>query len=93
MKKDFVSPSVIKGRSTKAAQLAKHVALDRNRRWVGWIGEILVDEIGKIPGSWIGRNFAYKPVTVKSAEYLLGKTVRVRVAEAFAPHLKGEVVE
>jgi tRNA A37 methylthiotransferase MiaB len=52
---------------------------------------VLVDEKGKVPGSWIGRNFAYKPVVVKSSENLLGETLRVKVEKAFATHLAGTV--
>jgi len=68
------------------------VALERNKRWVGWTGEILVDEVGKISGSWIGRNFAYKPIAVKSVK-LLGKTLQAKVKRAFSTHLEAEIVE
>ena len=65
--------------------------MERNQRWVGWVGEVLIDEKGKVEGSWMGRNFAYKPVVVKSADNLLGKTVIVEVAEASATYLKGTI--
>jgi threonylcarbamoyladenosine tRNA methylthiotransferase CDKAL1 len=87
----FVEPREIKRRSTEAAKLVKRVSLERNQRWVGWSGEVLVDEKGKVPGSWIGRNFAYKPVTVKSSADLLGETLRVKVVKAFSTHLAGTV--
>jgi hypothetical protein len=67
--------------------------LDRNQRWTKWTGEILIDEKGKVPGSWIGRNFAYKPVTVKSTSVLLGKTLNVKVAKAFPTYLEGMITE
>jgi threonylcarbamoyladenosine tRNA methylthiotransferase CDKAL1 len=86
---DIVEPAEIKRRSSEAAKLVKQVALERNKRWVGWSGEVLVDEKGKVPGSWIGRNFAYKPVTLKSPANLLGKTLQVTIAEAFYTHLEG----
>jgi threonylcarbamoyladenosine tRNA methylthiotransferase CDKAL1 len=86
---DTVEPAEIKRRSSEAAKLAKQVALERNKRWVGWSGEVLVDEKGKVPGSWISRNFAYKPVTLRSPANLLGKTLQVTVAEAFSTHLEG----
>jgi threonylcarbamoyladenosine tRNA methylthiotransferase CDKAL1 len=93
MQKDFVSLSEIKRRSSAAAELAKKIAFEKNQRWVGWTGEILVDEVGKISGSWVGRNFAYKPIAVKSAVDLLGKTLRVKVIKAFSTHLEGEIIE
>lgn len=73
--------------------MAKKVALERNKRWVGWTGEILVDEVGKISGSWIGRNFAYKPIAVKSVKKLLGKTLQAKVKRALSTHLEAEIVE
>ena len=82
-----------KRRSTEAAKLAKQTSLERNQRWLGWTGKILFDEKGKIPNSWIGRNFAYKPVAVKSNEVLLGKTLQVNVNKAFSTHLTATIFE
>jgi MiaB/RimO family radical SAM methylthiotransferase len=93
MERDLVSLTEIKRRSRLMAELVREVALERNRRWVGWAGEILVDEVGKIRGSWVGRNFAYKPIVVKSADNLLGKNLRVKVTGAFQTHLEAEVIE
>jgi MiaB/RimO family radical SAM methylthiotransferase len=93
MREDFVSFQEIKRRSSIAAKLAKKVAFERNQRWVGWTGEVFVDEVGKISGSWVGRNFAYKPIAVKSDDNLLGKKLHVKVVRAFSTHLEGEVVE
>ena len=91
MRSEAIEKGEIKRRSTQAAKLAKQVSLERNLRWVGWTGEILVDEKGKVAGTWVGRNFAYKPVTVKSTDWLLGKTLRVKVAKAFSTYLAGTV--
>jgi MiaB/RimO family radical SAM methylthiotransferase len=85
----FLESAEIKRRSTEAAKLVKRISLERNQRWVGWSGEVLVDEKGKVPGSWIGRNFAYKPVTLKSSTDLLGKTLQVKVVKAFPTYLAG----
>ena len=89
MRDAFVKVGEIKRRSTAAAQLAKRTSLERNQRWNGWTGEILIDEKGKVPNSWIGRNYAYKPITVKSPENLLGKKLRVKVERAYATYLSG----
>jgi threonylcarbamoyladenosine tRNA methylthiotransferase CDKAL1 len=93
MRGDFVSPTDIKRRSGLAAALARRVAYEKNKQWVGWRGDIFIDEIGKASGSWVGRNLAYKPVTVKSADDLLGKTLNVRVIEAFPTYLAGEIIK
>ena len=86
-----VEPTEIKRRSTEAAKLAKRSSLERNQRWIGWSGEVRVDEKGKVPGSWIGRNFAYKPITVKGSADLLGKKLQVKVVKAFSTYLAGTV--
>jgi MiaB-like tRNA modifying enzyme len=93
MHEDFVPFQEIKRRSSVAAKLASEVAFARNQRWVEWAGEIFVDEVGKISGSWVGRNFAYKPVTITDGADLLGKTLRVKVVKGFPTFLKGEVAE
>lgn len=93
MQKDFVPLSEIKKRSSAMAKVARKVAFEKNQNWLGWTGEILIDEVGKVLGSWIGRNFAYKPITVKSGDNMLGKIVRIKVVKAFSTHLEGEIVE
>jgi MiaB-like tRNA modifying enzyme len=86
-----VAPAEIKRRSTAATQLAKRISLERNQLWSDWTGEILIDEKGKVPNSWIGRNYAYKPITVKSPEILLGKKLRVKTKRVFSTYLAGAI--
>ncbi|MGC9345353.1 MAG: tRNA (N(6)-L-threonylcarbamoyladenosine(37)-C(2))-methylthiotransferase [Candidatus Bathyarchaeales archaeon] len=95
MREDSVPFPEIKHRSGLAAKLAKKVAFERNQRWVGWTGEVFVDEAGKVPGSWVGRNFAYKPVVLRNAgsNDLIGKTLHVKVVNAFTTYLEGKIVE
>jgi len=89
----LVDKEETKRRSAIAAELAREISAKRNRCWTGWIGEVLFDEVGKVADSWVGRNFAYKPIAVKSSENLLGKTLKVEVTEAAGTYLKGRVVE
>ncbi|MCS7096353.1 MAG: tRNA (N(6)-L-threonylcarbamoyladenosine(37)-C(2))-methylthiotransferase [Nitrososphaerota archaeon] len=91
--KDHVPASVIKARSVKLANLAKEIALKRNKKWIGWVGEVLIDEAGSVRGSWVGRNFAYKPVVVKNNSNLLGKVLDVSVVNATCAYLEAEVVD
>jgi len=92
MRKEFVAPAEIKQRSTAAAQLAKQIALERNQRWIGWTGKVLIDEKGKTHGSWISRNFTYKPIVIKTSTNLLGRTVNVQVTKAFTTYLAGTIL-
>ena len=87
----LVERDEIKRRSAIAAQLARRVSLEQNKRWIGWVGEVLVDEKGKVEGSWVGRNFAYKPVVVKSADNLLAKTIKVKVELTAETYLMGTI--
>jgi tRNA A37 methylthiotransferase MiaB len=93
MQEDFVPFQEIKRRSGVLAKLTREVAFERNQRWIGWMGEVLIDEVGKTAGSWVGRNFAYKPIAVKSAGNMLGRVVSVNIVRAFSTHLEGEIVE
>ena len=93
LKEGLVAQAEIKRRSAKAAGLARKLSLERNRRWVGKEGTILIDETGKLPCSWIGRNFAYKPVTLKSCSNLLGRSMQVKITEAFSTYLSGAIRE
>lgn len=95
MQEESVSPQEIKRRSGKTAKLVKKIALQKNKRWIGWTGEVLVDEVGKIPGSWIGRNFAYKPVVLKDAgrKDLVGNTLRLKIIKAFTTYLEGKIAQ
>ena len=68
--------------------LCREIAARRNRRWVGWRGEILVDERGT-GASWVGRNYAYKPVVVRDATAALGQRRDVVVDAATVTHLTG----
>ncbi len=90
IKEDKVPLDEIKRRSTTTAALVKQLSFERNRLWKGWSGEVIVDEAGKVGGSWIGRNFAYKPVVIESPKDLFGKTLNVRVVKATETYLVGE---
>jgi MiaB-like tRNA modifying enzyme len=78
-------------RSEVMASMARRVSLEKNRAWIGWHGRVLIDEKGKKEGSWVGRNFAYKPVAVQSDEYLLGRVLNVHIEDAFQSHLAGAI--
>ncbi len=90
--KPYVPLREVSERSRKMAELSKKISLEKNKKWTEWEGKILVDEKGKISDSWIGRNFAYKPIVVKSKENLLGKFVDVKVEKTFATYLRAEIL-
>lgn len=82
---------VMMGRSRRLHALAKTLALEKNLEWIGWKGRAVVDEKGKEPGTFIARNFAYKPIVLSGSSGLLGKTVTVKITDAKVTCLKGSV--
>jgi len=88
-----VSALEVKERSKRLAGSVRRISSEKNAAWMNWTGKILVDERGKQPGSWIGRNFAYKPVVIKSEnESLIGKFVNARVVKTFQTYLEAVIV-
>lgn len=67
------------------------IAFEQNKKWKNWQGKILIDEKGK-DNSFVGRNYAYKPIVIKSNEDLLGQFVNVKVNEITKFDLRGEIV-
>lgn len=82
----------IKERSRKISKIVRKISLQRNLRWIGYVGEALVSEIG-IKGGFIARNFAYKPIVIDSGYVTLGSFVKVKVVDASVTHLVGKIVE
>jgi len=91
--KHVVSLAEAKRRSTIATTLARKIVFDKNKQWLGWKGKTLVDEIGKVSGSLIGRNPAYRPIVIKGTSDFLGKTINVKVVKVFPTYLAGEILE
>jgi MiaB-like tRNA modifying enzyme len=61
-------------------RLTKKISLEINREWVGWEGEALIDE--KVKNGFVGRNFSYKPIVIKTDEKIFGKKLNVEVIDA-----------
>lgn len=67
-------------RSKIISELVKKITFEKNKSWIGWKGEVLIDE--KIEDGFVGRNFAYKPIVIRTKENLFGKFVNVEVTNA-----------
>jgi len=52
----------IKRRTDRLHRLVKEISSTRNSMWIGWQGDIIVDELNN--NSIIGRNYAYKSVMI-----------------------------
>jgi len=81
--------SEVKRRTKIIFELAKKVAYERNKKWIGWIGEVFFDESSN--GIVKGRNFAYKPVVVKE-NVRLGEKIKVAITDASHHVLYGKTL-
>ena len=81
-----VSSNVKKERTRELTRLVRRLMKERNERWTGWSGTVLVDEYVEAKKNWLGRNYAYKPVVLKGT-YKLGNTVNVKITKAEETHL------
>ncbi|MDD5086307.1 MAG: tRNA (N(6)-L-threonylcarbamoyladenosine(37)-C(2))-methylthiotransferase [Candidatus Nanoarchaeia archaeon] len=79
--KNRVHGRITKKRSQILTREFNKICTKRNKKWLKWQGDILVDEKGQ-KGSFIGRNYCYKPVVIKSENNLIGKNVNVKITKA-----------
>ena len=85
-----VNGKEIKKRSALMTELYHNIARMRNERWIGWKGRIIIDEKGK-DDTFIGRNFAYKPVIVKE-KLKIGDRINVHIRRATSFDLRGDLI-
>ncbi len=80
-------------RSRQLKEVFEKTAKERNKIWEGWTGEIIIDEKGKVgmSESWIGKNYAYRPVALKG-KYSMGQKVMVKVKKVHVHYLEGRVI-
>lgn len=82
--------NTLKQRSIIMSKLYREIAFENNRRWINWEGKILIDEIGK-DGTFVGRNYCYKPVVVKG-RFNLGDEIDVNITGATSFDLRARAV-
>lgn len=80
---------IINKRSFILHNLVKKINLEKNKTWVDWQGEVLVDEIGK-DSSVVSRNFSYKPIVIKE-KIKLGSLVKIKIIDAYSNFLIGKL--
>jgi len=81
---------VIKKRSTELNTLWKKLNYESTFHWVGWEGEILIDEHG-YKETIVGRNYAYKAIAL-DAQLELGSYVQVKAVKADQGFLLGKII-
>lgn len=92
---DRVDPSEIKRRSRAMTGQVARISEESNRRWIGWRGPVLFDELTE--SGIRGRNRAYKPIYLADGaggggggqEHLLGQWRTVRITGSGRNYLSG----
>ncbi|MBS3127508.1 tRNA (N(6)-L-threonylcarbamoyladenosine(37)-C(2))-methylthiotransferase, partial [Candidatus Woesearchaeota archaeon] len=80
---------VMKHRTKVLTDIFHNISTLQNERWLGWEGEIIIDEQGTHENQWIGRNDSYKPVLVEG-NFTLGEVVTVAITKTTTFDLRGE---
>ncbi len=89
-------PGQIHGNTTKQRSQAltkefRKIALEKNKKWISWKGQALVDE--KQKNCYIARNISYKPIVIKSAKTLLSKKITIEITGATECTLRGKITK
>ncbi|MBU0460641.1 MAG: TRAM domain-containing protein, partial [Nanoarchaeota archaeon] len=82
---------IIKHRSGTITSICQNISRLQNERWLGRECNIIIDEQGKEPQQWIGRNSAYKPVIIEG-NYKLGQIIKVKIKKHTTFDLRGEIL-
>ncbi|MBU0628666.1 MAG: tRNA (N(6)-L-threonylcarbamoyladenosine(37)-C(2))-methylthiotransferase [Nanoarchaeota archaeon] len=88
--KEQVDGVIVKARSKLLTDIFHNISRMNHEQWIGWEGEVLIDEIGK-NNTFISRNIDYRQI-ILSGEFKLGDIVRVRVIDGTTFDLRGERV-
>jgi len=78
----------LKRRAKLMMELHRKIAFENNKKWVGWRGEIIIDEKGR-EDSWIGRNYCYKHIILKG-NFKLGDELDIKIGDSTTFDLRGE---
>lgn len=87
-------PSKIKAsRSKRLTDICKGISQTQLKSWIGWKGEIIIDEIGKEKNQVKGRNDSYLPVIIFNEANKLGTIQKVIITESKTNYLIGEIIK
>jgi MiaB-like tRNA modifying enzyme len=74
-----VHGNVKKDRSRQLTNAYRKVSAERNKQWLGWEGDVIVDE--KVKDGVSARNYAYKTIVIRK-DIPLGTILKVKITEA-----------
>jgi len=84
-----IDAAEVKRRSRIVFEQISKLSIESNQKWIGWRGKVLFDE--KTDEGIKGRNFAYKPVSVRD-QVDIGQSHTVEITGATVKRLVGKIV-
>jgi len=90
-KMEQINAETINKRAKVLHDFVKEIRLENNRKWLNWFGEILIDEVGAIKNTYVGRNFAYKPIVLKE-KVDVGSFVGAKIVDVCGNYLVGKLM-
>ena len=79
----------VKKRSKIAYQLISKISEENNQKWIGWEGQVMIDE--EYENQVRGRNFANKPIFVNQKPKI-GQNSTVKITDATTHSLIGKIL-
>lgn len=83
-----IDAKTVNERSKKLFELTRKISLEKNKKWIGWKGQVVVDQ--KVKDFVVARNFAYKSVVIKE-NIPLGKIVEAEIFRADKHSIFGQI--
>jgi threonylcarbamoyladenosine tRNA methylthiotransferase CDKAL1 len=93
-KKDFIEGSTSKKRAKILKEKFESQAIEYNKKWIGWSGQVLVTEEGKAgTNTFVCRNDYYKPIIIKKVKGVnIGDTINVQIKNVTWFDFRGEIL-
>lgn len=86
-KMNQIPEDVVNERSKILSRIVRDIAYKKNKKWVGWKGEVLINGIKDVFST--GSNYAYKPVLIKGNNKI-GEFLNVEIKNAKSNLLIGK---
>ena len=89
-----INGAEIKRRSKLMTETFNKISEENSKKWLNWEGEILIDEFNEKNKSFIGRNYAYKPIVLNDNPNLsLGEFVKVKIIKTKGHNLFADITD
>jgi MiaB-like tRNA modifying enzyme len=86
-------PSKIKAsRSKRLTEICKEISRSQLKTWIGWKGNVIIDDVGKEKTQVKGRNNSYLPVVISNATNTIGTIQEVIITDSTTNFLIGEII-